>query len=56
VQGIFLDKKTAPLLENGDGLCICEVSTAAGRLNLWAWWNVQNAFDQFPHLGSKKGA
>jgi hypothetical protein len=39
-----------------DSLCICEVSPANGRLTLWAWWNVQNAFDQFPHLGLKTGA
>lgn len=40
---------------NWRGSVNCEVSAAAGRLSLWAQWYVQNAFDQFPHLGSKKG-
>lgn len=55
VWGVPLDQKAALLLETGERLWICEVSAAAGRLSLWAQWYVQNAFDQFPHLGSKKG-
>ena len=49
-------KNATALLKMGDGLCSCEVNAAAGRLSLWAQSYVQNVFDQFPHLGLKKGA
>lgn len=55
-EGVLPVRETVLFRETGDGLSICEVSPANGRQTLWAWWNVPNVFDQFPHLALKTGA